>query len=396
MLGEGASHRQDEVRVRPRRHLEEGLGLRDRVERVEHLNRHQHRESHGPRALVVEHLAAEVVGELDVHGSLEVQPQLLQRHHRPRRVPAVPPDIRPHRRHTHVGAGEEVAAEHPRVDQLLVAPPGGAVHDPGFSGVEGEGGRGEPVRHEVHPQQRHRRQHLREAEDDGEEDADNLSDVARDQVPDKRLGVSVDRAALLNSRDDGGEVVIRQHHLGRPLRDARPAPHRHPNVRGLERGRVVHPVARHGRGLARPALGHRLLQKLHNVLLVDRLGAGKEARAAHRHALLGKRHHRELLPGVRLAGGVLVGAEDADHAADRLGGLGVVPRDDHDADARFPAILDRALHLLAGGVEDPRQPHERQVRLHLQELVRVLEAGVGDGDLLVQHRVGEAAERELA
>lgn len=41
----------------------------------------------------------------------------------------------------------------------------------------------------------------------------DLPDVGGDEIADELLHVAVDGSALLNSRHDGGEVVVREHHL---------------------------------------------------------------------------------------------------------------------------------------------------------------------------------------
>jgi len=41
----------------------------------------------------------------------------------------------------------------------------------------------------------------------------NLPDVGGDEIADELLHVVVDGSALLHGRHDGGEVVVREHHL---------------------------------------------------------------------------------------------------------------------------------------------------------------------------------------
>lgn len=84
--------------------------------------------------------------------------------------------------------------EQPAGDETLVGLARGLVHDVEIGGVEAERGGGQTVRHQVHPQQLHRDQRLRQPQRRRQEDGHHLADVRRDQVADELLHVVVDSA----------------------------------------------------------------------------------------------------------------------------------------------------------------------------------------------------------
>ena len=66
-----------------------------------------------------------------------------------------------------------------------------------------------------------------------------------EDVGQKLPDVLEDRAPFLDGVDDAREIVVQQHHVGGLLRHVRARdPHGDPDVGALERGRVVHAVAR--------------------------------------------------------------------------------------------------------------------------------------------------------
>ena len=68
---------------------------------------------------------------------------------------------------------------------------------------------------------------------------------------DELQDVGVDDPPLLDGRDDGGEVVVRDDHVGSLLGHLRPFDaHRHADVGLLEGRRIVDAVAGHGDDLA--------------------------------------------------------------------------------------------------------------------------------------------------
>eukprot|EP00976_Prorocentrum_cordatum_P090607 1188193-Prorocentrum_minimum.AAC.2 len=368
--------------VGPRVGGEEGVVLGEGVERVEHLHQHQDGHGDGGGAAVLEHRAA--IGHLALDAVLEVG-ELRPGDARPALVPQVPPRVPADGDHADVEADDEVAHEHPGVDDGLVELARPHCHDVRVRLVEAQRRRGEAVRHQVDPKELHGHEGLGHADGGGEEDAHHLADVGGDHVADELLGVGEDGAALSHRLHDGGEVVVGQHHVRSALRHRRAAAHRHADVRLLERGGVVHPVARHGHHVPLR------LEQVHQAALVRGLHTAEHHHVGHGHRLLRLRQAVELEAGVRLGGpdGLVELVEHADAAAHRLGRRLGVARHHDDADPRRAAHLYRAAHLLAGRVEHPGEADEGEPAL-------VLHPDVLGGARHGPHRQRHRAQRLLA
>mmetsp|Transcript_9492 Transcript_9492/g.19197 ORF Transcript_9492/g.19197 Transcript_9492/m.19197 type:complete len:511 (+) Transcript_9492:483-2015(+) len=396
MQPEGDGHREQQPRVHPRRHGKERAVLGDCVERIEHLDGHEHRERHGGGGLLAR--AAEVGAWLGrkVHAAVgrprpeRRRPILVEAQLGKLRalapvgelavgdervrilgpiVPHVPIDEDADGGEADVNADDHVAEEDPRRDELIVGVARRLLHDVGVGRVEAERGGGRPIGDEVDPEQLQRDEALRQSEQRGDEDGGHLADVGRDEVADEGFHVGVDGATLLDGGHDGGEVVIGEHHVSRLLGHLR-ARNAHGNADGrlLERGRVVDSVARHGGDLAG------LAQDLDELLLVARLGAAEDHRGAvrgeERRALL-RRQVEELGAGEGAAVDGLLGAEDANLARDGLGRRLGVAGDHDDTDAGGGARVDGRCDLGPRGVLDARQPDEHHVGLELLEFADV-------------------------
>eukprot|EP00160_Parvularia_atlantis_P015994 Unigene4852_Nuclearia_a/m.14845 Unigene4852_Nuclearia_a/g.14845 ORF Unigene4852_Nuclearia_a/g.14845 Unigene4852_Nuclearia_a/m.14845 type:complete len:366 (+) Unigene4852_Nuclearia_a:2-1099(+) len=247
--------RADQVRVHPRRHREERLVFAQAVERVEHLDRDQDRQrhrrrrlGHRPREDAAGQAARQLLGKL-LLTAVEVA-ELVEGHVWPVLVEHEPVDVPAHGGQADVGADDDVAEEEPAIDDRLVGLARRLHHDVQVGRVEAQRRCRQAVRNEVDPEQLDGDERLGRAEQNGQEDADDLTDVGRDEVADKLLRVVEDRAALLDRRDDRGKVVVGQDHVGSLLGDGRARAHGDTDVGFLERGRVVHAVARHGANLA--------------------------------------------------------------------------------------------------------------------------------------------------
>mmetsp|Transcript_17038 Transcript_17038/g.49349 ORF Transcript_17038/g.49349 Transcript_17038/m.49349 type:complete len:683 (+) Transcript_17038:872-2920(+) len=283
-----------------------------------------------------------------------------------------------------IDADHHVPEEDPRRDELVVAGPGRFRHDVLVRRVEAESRGGRAVRDEVHPEELHGDHALRDAQQGSQEDGGHLADVGADEVADEGLHVGVNGPTLLNRRHDGGEVVVRQDHVRRLLRHLRARDaHGDTDGRLLERRRVVDAVAGHG--------GHLPLlpQHAHELLLVARLRAREDARAASVHeqaAALLEASGEEVRAGEGLVGHVLALLEDADLLGDGLGGVLGVARDHDDADPRHGTLLDGPVHLRARGVLDAHEPEKSHARLDAgkvggvrEGLVRRVRGGLGGG-----------------
>jgi len=237
----------------------------------------------------------------------------------------------------------------------------------------------------------------------------NLANVGRDEVADKLLGVVEDGAALLDSRDDGGKVVVSEDHVGGFLGDSRARAHGDTNVGLLEGRRIVDAVTSHGADLVH-ALEH--FDELH---LVCRLGAGEQVCGLDGLLLLLGGKSIKLAAGKGLASEVFIlfresqscqscsfyifrgkyVLKDADLLADGLGGVLVVASDDDHTDTSVSANFDRLGDLGTWRIAHADKAHKDQVALVRGKiggvLKRVLVLLVG----VVDSGESEAAESEL-
>ena len=161
-------------------------------------------------------------------------------------------------------------------------------------------------------------------------------------------------AAFLHRRDDRGEVVVGQHHVGRLLRHVGAGDaHRHADVGGLQRGRIVHAVAGHGDDRAAR------LQRLDDAQLVLGIDARVDRHLAHRAPERVVGHLLELRAGDRTPL-----ASDAELRGDDRGGGRMVAGDHDRADARRLARARTASFASArGGSIMPTRPSEHQLVL---------------------------------
>ena len=255
------------------------------------------------------------------------------------------------------------------------------LHDIFAGGVDAQRDRGQRVRRKVDEQDVHRLDgHFGQPDADGDEQNEDLGDIARDEELDDLLDIAVHPAPLADGALDGRKVVVQKDHIRRVLGNVRTRDaHGDADVRLFKGGRVVHAVARHGGDGAVRADGAddaQLIRGGHareHDALFDRLF---QLVVAHR-VELGARND-----GVSLA-------EDMQFARDRHGGDLVVARDHDDADPRRVAGVHRADDLLAGRVDHARHADEGEPLFD----VRALLFGHG-GDLA--HGKAEHAQRLLA
>ena len=121
-----------------------------------------------------------------------------------------------------------------------------AAHDVLVGGIHRQRQGGQPVGREVHVEDLHRRERKRPAEEHGS------GHVRGQQVHQILLNVPEDDAPFLDRGDDGGEVVVRERHLGRfPGHVGACDAHGDADVGLLERRRVVDAVSGHGDDVAR-------------------------------------------------------------------------------------------------------------------------------------------------
>jgi hypothetical protein len=194
------------------------------------------------------------------------------------------------------------------------------------------------------------------ADQDRDEDDEDFREVAGEQVVDELADVRVDHPPLLDGADDGGEVVVGDHHVGGLLGDLRPLdPHRDADVGRLEGGGVVDPVAGHRHD---PAAA---LQALHDPQLVLGGDPGEDGRGPG-HALPFLGRARLQVAGVDRAQGLAARIPvDPELAGDLGRGHRLVAGDHDDPDPRVSAGGDGVARLFAQGVGHAHEPDEGQV-----------------------------------
>ena len=110
---------------------------------------------------------------------------------------------------------------------------------------------GQAVGDEVQPQQLQGKQGDGHAHDRGEDHDRHFRDVAAEDVADEFADVVEHDPAVADGGDDGGEVVVLEHHVGGVLGDVGTGdPHRHADVGLFQCGGVVDSVAGHGHDVA--------------------------------------------------------------------------------------------------------------------------------------------------
>ena len=311
---------------------EDGAGTRAHIQRAKHFRKadgeeHHHHGVFTPHAVrdaaegaVFQEEAEVVSGDLD-GGQVHALPQ-------------------------HVGAGAVS-------EDALVFRPGLAAHQIALRRLHAQGQARQSVRHHVDPQQVDRRDDG-EVQNGGEEDDQHLRQVGGELELQHLADVVVDLAAGLRGADAGGDVVVRQHHVGGALRHRRAGDaHADADVGFFYRGRVVDAVTGHG--------GHHApdLPGVYDARLVLRLDTGVDAVEGD--------DVDELLVGILVqlrAQGRLCGVgDDAQVLADGHGGVLVVAGDHDGADAGHPAFLDGLVDLRPAGINHAVEADQDHVML---------------------------------
>ena len=266
--------------------------------------------------------------------------------------------------------GDAVEAEERRAlqrEDLRVLSAGQGPHDAGARRLDAQCHRGRAVHDDIDPEEldrgegcRHphqgRRQHRQDGADVGRElKAHEFDDVVEDDAP------------FLDRSYDGREVVVHQHH-GRGLaRDGSAGQaHGDTDIRGLHRGRIVHPVAGHGNDMAAR------LERLDDADLVGRRDPRDDADVL------------DPPPECRLVHCVEFGAGDdlarqPELASDGLGGELVVARNHLHLNAGLPTAGNGLGGLRARRVHQTGEPQEGPALGPSPQIVRGLEITGRDG-----------------
>jgi len=168
--------------------------------------------------------------------------------------------------------------------------------------------------YQVHPQQLHGNQGFWQAQGSGQENGDDLTDVGRDQVTDELFHVVVNGTTFFNSRHNGREVIVGQHHFGGGFGDGRTRTHGNTNFGLLQSWGIVDTVTCHGRDFVHA------LQVLDDLGFVGRFDTREETRTTASGLLFSNGQVVEFTARVRFAGGVFLFGEHANTSADSFGG----------------------------------------------------------------------------
>ena len=228
-----------------------------------------------------------------------------------------------------------------------------ALHDVALGILHAQRERGEAVGDQVHPQQLHRLEDGK-ADERGDKHREHLGKVGRKQELDDLADVVVDATALFAGTDDGGKVIVGEHHVGDVLGDVGAGDaHAHADVGALDGRGVVDAVARHGHDLVAR------LPSLNDAGLVLGLDAGVHAVILDVRVELLVAHAVEVGTGDSLTA---IG-DDAQLLGDGHGGVDVVARNHDSADAGVVRLADSVGHLGTDRVDHAGQAAENQVML---------------------------------
>lgn len=294
---QGGAHRcGDQVRVNQWGDHQQGIVLAQGVERVEHLNHYQHRQGKSASLyLAVCEVLAWVLGQVHAFNevvNLEVLPigalrpvrQLIEADQGVA-VTSLSHGVPVHKDtdscETDIQTNDHVSEEDPAGDEVLVSLTWLLLHHVLVWGVEAEGRGWEAISHQVDPQKLHRVETFWNAQERGKEDRSHLANIGGNQVADKCLHVAVDAAALLNSLDNGCEVVISKHHV-RDLLSNLSAGNTHSNadVGLLKSWGIINTITSHGNNFTH------VDEDLDKLTLVSGLDSGEDFTASACESLL--------------------------------------------------------------------------------------------------------------
>ena len=255
----------------------------------------------------------------------------------------------------------QVAVQHERHrQQTFMAPARSMTHGfaVGLFLTESNGGQhigaeidGEDLHHAEG--QRHRQGHV-------EQEGHYLGHVTGEHVTGKFLHIGEYRAAFLDACHDRRKIVVKQYHLRCFARDVGAGQaHRHTDVGGTQRGRIIYTVARH-RDHATP-----MFQGADDFEFLLGRGACKHPRARFK-----SRYQLALAQGFqffavhhRLHGCMFI--EQASTARNGLGGVGVITGDQHHLYACGATTGERCGHFDAQRIIAAQKAKQAQAALKL-------------------------------
>ena len=265
----------------------------------------------------------------------------------------MPDEIRRHHNDRHQDPLIGAVKTHSPGEDPRLGVPGLPLHQIRLTLFHPQRQRREAVGNEIDPQQMHRLQDGK-AQKRREENTQHLAQVGRQQELDGLADVVIDPPPFLHRRNDGGEVVVGQHHIRHVFRHVRTGDaHADADVRRLDGGCVVDAVAGHG--------GHEAarLPRIDDPYLMLRLHAGVNAVVP------------DGLPELLLRNPVQLGAcqrlrsvlDDSQLFCNSHSRVLVVAGDHHRPDPGFPALRHSRRHLRPHRVDHAGHADKGQVLL---------------------------------
>ena len=250
------------------------------------------------------------------------------------------------------------------------------MHQARFGGLGPQAQGWQQIGAQIHRQDLQHGQGRRDLEGHHGQKGRHFGHVAGQHVGQKLADIGHHTAAVAHRRDDRGEIVVEQHHIGGlPSHIGALQTHGHTHIGGPQCRRIVDPIAGDGHHLAEGAIC------LHQPQLLLGRHAGKNQAGAV-FEQLAQLHiadpiemvtldHPHWIGLARCGGWPAIaswGIEQADLAGDGLGREAIVTGNHRHLDAGLVALADGLRHLGPGRVIEPDQPHQGE--LPLQQIRR--------------------------
>ena len=220
------------------------------------------------------------------------------------------------------------------------------LHDAGTSGFDAQRHRRRAIHDDIDPQQLNRGKWRVPAEQGRHQHGQYRADVGGKLKAHEIHDIVVHHATLLHRANNGGEVIVGQHHGGRlPGHCGAGDAHGHADMGGFQGRRIVDAVASHGGDVAIGAQGmddFDLMRWRNAGKHCDAIDAPRQLRLVHG-IELGTAHHLALQPQLV-----------ADGRRRQL----VVAGDHLDLDTGTPAVGDGVLRLRPRRIHQAGQPQE--------------------------------------
>ncbi len=262
------------------------------------------------------------------------------------------------RHHAHERARPQDMYAQPAGEDALAGWVRRSLHDVSFRGLEAQGQAGQPVGHQVHPEDLQRQQRQGHAQEWGYQHDGQLTHIGGDEIFDELTDVVVDGAAFFDCSHDGGEVVVHQHHGSSFFGHIGAGDtHSHADICLLKCRSIVDAVAGHGHNMAS------ILQCLNDLELLLRRDAGVDRDIAYGCVQLLRRQIAEVHPceNVHAPAVHVLLLHDPHLGGDADGGQRLVAGDHGRADTGRFGGEHGLSGLRSGRIDHAHQSHQQHV-----------------------------------